>query len=344
LDDNSQISDFITVDLDLDYATDAMYFGTVANTASGLGGKLARLVLSDPDTNTLPTAPPTWEQYSTLFDAGQPITTAPTIAMDWKKRTWVFFGTGRFTSAEDVADESQQSFYGIKEPWEDTDSSGRVDINVDIDNDSDLDNEMTWEEVSSSCLLDVSNVMVFETGTIKNYDSVADTFSAVTDLEGNTLSSFFLLEQEMEEDPDPATSPCIYPSGWKLDFPEARERNLGQGALLGDVLTFTTYAPDPNACQEEGDSYLYATFYKTGTAFNTAVIDTGAEHEVDGETMTEVLRKQSLGKGLAVSPAMHTGKEKGSKAFVQTSTGAILVIEQTNPGAVKSGRAYWMEY
>jgi type IV pilus assembly protein PilY1 len=55
------------------------------------------------------------------------------------------------------------------------------------------------------------------------------------------------------------------------------------------------------------------------------------------------LRKQSLGKGLAISPAMHTGKEKGSKAFVQTSTGAILVIEQQNPGAVKSGKTYWME-
>jgi len=34
---------------------------------------------------------------------------------------------------------------------------------------------------------------------------------------------------------------------------------------------------------------------------------------------------------------------QGTKAFVQTSTGAILVIEQANPGAVKSGRTYWME-
>ena len=347
LGDNSQISDFITVDLDLDYATDAMYFGTVAHTGSGLGGKMARLVLSDPDTNIVPTSPATWEQYSTLFDAGQPITTAPTIAMDWKKRTWVFFGTGRFAKNVDITDASQQTYYGIKEPWETIGSDNyRVDINEDADGDGvdDLENEMTWEDVSSSCLLDVSNVMVFETGTIKNYDSVADTFSAVTDLEGNTLGSFYLLEQEMEEDPDPATSPCIYPSGWKLDFSETRERNLGQAALLGDVLTFTTYAPNPSACQNEGDSWLYATFYKTGTSFPSSVIGTGAEQEVDGEDMTEVLRKQSLGKGLAVSPAMHTGKEKGSKAFVQTSTGAILVIEQTNPGAVRSGRAYWLEY
>ena len=73
---------------------------------------------------------------------------------------------------------------------------------------------MTWGEVSSSCLLDVSDVVVFQTGTIKNYDSVALSYSEVTDLQGNTLSSFSDLEAEMEEDPDPSTSPCIYPSGW----------------------------------------------------------------------------------------------------------------------------------
>jgi type IV pilus assembly protein PilY1 len=352
-DDNSQIGDFITVDLDLDYATDAMYFGTVAHTDTGLSGKLRRFVLSDPENSIVPTSPSSWDTDSVLINVGQPISTAPTIAMDWKKRTWVFFGTGRFANQDDIADASQQSFYGIKEPWQDTTGyeNNRVDINEDVDGDGvdDLENEMTWEEVSAAYLMDVSDVMVFENGTIKNYNSVTDTFSAVTDLENNTLGSFFSLEQEMEEDPhpadnDPAPSTDIFPNGWKLHFSETRERNLGQAALLGDVLTFTTYAPDPNACQNEGDSYLYATFYKTGTAFSSSVIGYGTEVDPGDSTKKEVLRKQSLGKGLAVSPAMHTGREKGSKAFVQTSTGAILVIEQQNPGAVKSGRTYWMEY
>ncbi|MGD8504421.1 MAG: hypothetical protein PVH49_12485, partial [Syntrophobacterales bacterium] len=93
----------------------------------------------------------------------------------------------------------------------------------------------------------------------------------------------------------------------------------------------------------EGYSYLYATNYKTGTAFSSSVIGLGNDVVVEGETTQEVFRQQSLGRGLAVSPALHTGREKGSKAFVQTSTGAILVIEQQNPGAVKSGKAYWKE-
>jgi len=278
------------------------------------------------------------------------VSTAPTIAMDWKKRTWVFFGTGRFASQQDIADDSQQSYYGIKEPWEDTSGheNNMVDINADADGDgtSDLENEMTWEEVSLSYLLDVSNVIVFESRNIKNYNGVS--FTDVRDLENNVLDTFDALELEMEKDPypgnnDPAPSSDIFPNGWKLNFSEVRERNLGQAALLGDILTFTTYAPDPNACQNEGDSYLYATYYKTGTAFSSSVIGFGAGVDPTDSTSKEVLRKQSLGKGLAVSPAMHTGKEKGSKAFVQTSTGAILVIEQQNPGAVKSGKTYWME-
>jgi type IV pilus assembly protein PilY1 len=104
-----------------------------------------------------------------------------------------------------------------------------------------------------------------------------------------------------------------------------------------------TAGNDPNACQNEGDSYFYATYYKTGTAFSRSVIGLGAETDPGDGSSKDVLRKQSLGKGLAVSPAMHTGREEGTKAFIQTSTGAILVIEQANPGAVKSGRTYWME-
>jgi type IV pilus assembly protein PilY1 len=343
-DDNSQIGDFITVDLDLNYATDAMYFGTTSYTVPDndivLGGKLRRLVLSDPDTGILPTSPETWDTDSVLIDAGQPITTAPTIAMDWKKRTWVFFGTGRFAKQADITDASQQSYYGIKEPWETIGSDNyRVDINEDADGDGvdDLENEMTWAEVFSTDLLDVSSVLVFENGNIKDYNDGV-TFLPVTDLASpaNNIDTFFALENYMETDP--------VPRGWKLDFSETRERNLGQAALLGDVLTFTTYAPNPSACQNEGDSWLYAIYYKTGTSFPSSVIGLGTNTDPDDGTMQETLRKKSLGKGLAVSPAMHVGREKGSKAFVQTSTGAILVIEQANPGAVKSGKSYWMEY
>jgi type IV pilus assembly protein PilY1 len=57
----------------------------------------------------------------------------------------------------------------------------------------------------------------------------------------------------------------------------------------------------------------------------------------------EIKKTVSLGQGLAVTPNIHVGSEEGSKAFVQTSTGAIEVIEQINPGQTKSGVTSWQE-
>jgi len=52
-----------------------------------------------------------------------------------------------------------------------------------------------------------------------------------------------------------------------------------------------------------------------------------------------------LGRGLATTPDLHVGKEEGSKAFVQTSTGTIVEIPQPNLplGNMKTGRSSWIE-
>jgi type IV pilus assembly protein PilY1 len=52
-----------------------------------------------------------------------------------------------------------------------------------------------------------------------------------------------------------------------------------------------------------------------------------------------------LGLGLSATPNIHVGQEKGSKAFAQTSTGAILEIDQpTMPlKNSKTGRVAWEE-
>jgi type IV pilus assembly protein PilY1 len=329
---NSFISDIISVDFDLDFTTDALYFGTTSGSPASWGGKMRRIVLSDPENSILPGTPGSWDKYSILFDAGRPITAAPALAMDRKKQPWIFFGTGRFVNRDDVNDTSQQTYYGIKEPWQDLPdafsvTNGMVDINVDVDGDSTVDNEMTWAEISAADLLDVSDIVVYESGNILYSDD-----STVVDLNSNNLDTFSALETYMDQQPTPR--------GWKLHFGTSKERNLGQAALLGDILSFTSYVPNAQTCQYEGDSYLYAVHYKTGTALSSSVIGFGATHATEGK---EVSRKKGLGKGLAITPNIHTGREKGSKAYIQTSTGAIVIIGEENPGATKTGKTFWME-
>ncbi len=297
-DNNSYVSDLISVDFDLDYKTDAVYFGTVSGSHPTWGGKLRRIKIND-DLNT-----GNWDGNSTLIDAGKPITAHPALAQDRIGRMWVYFGTGRFINQDDIGTTQQQTYYGIKEPWSDTNSNGKMDPG-----------EMTWAGVSSGTLLDVSNAKVFEHG------------DNVTGVAGAANFSELLSAVDGK-------------SGWNLDFSISGERNIGGAALIGDILLFTTYVPDSDPCEFEGNSYLYALYYTTGTAYHKPVIGLGSEVNNNNQL---VLKKLDLGKGLTISPNIHTGKEAGSKAYIQSGTGAISAIEMINPGITKSGKGAWLE-
>ncbi len=298
LDANGFISPPVAVDYDLDFNTDAVYFGMVTGSEGSWGGKLRRIVIND-ELN-----PSDWDGDSVLLDLtpnppglsnGQPITAPPSVAIDADENRWIFFGTGRFFVRADADNSDQQSYYGLKEP------SGT--------------GGWTWSAIMRDDLLNVSNAEVYEDGTtVRNVLHVSN---------WNDLSS------ELEDQ-----------SGWYMDFAESKERNLGQATLLGDILTFTTYIPSLDPCEFEGQTNLYASYYKTGTAYFEAIIGLGT---IEYNGQKEVLRKTSLGKGLSITPNIHTGREEGSKAYVQTSTGAIEVTEQANPGMTKSGRLSWQQ-
>jgi len=244
------------------------------------------------------------------------------------KLTWVFFGTGRYLTTADASYTSQQTFYGVKEPWTDRPSAGTVGL-VDIDY-----NEMTWATVSAANLLDVSNVITYLGGTLKCEGSPPIDCANISDLNGNGKDDFNDLQATL------ATK-----SGWLLNFPTTGEREVGQAALLGGLLTFTSYIPNSNVCGDEGLGTVWALYYETGTPYPYwASMDFGPRSITEGGlTKPELNKTNSLGKGLATTPNIHTGRETGSKAYVQTSTGSIVVIQTSNPGDTKSGKAFWLE-
>ena len=284
-DPNSFISDPVAVDFNLDYKTNALYFGTVSGSASSWGGQLRRILIKD-DPN-----PENWIGDSVLLNTNQPITAAPSVAIDRDGQIWIYFGTGRFANRNDSNDLTQQSFYGIKE-----DVSG-------------------YRLVHRNDLLDVSTAAVFNTGK-------------VTGLEGDDIDTFNGL----------VTSDSLE-NGWLMDFPHPGERNVGQAAVLGDLVSFTTYVPNNDLCLYEGASYLYALYSLTGTSFPGGVFETGP----DGIEEVEMIRAISLGQGLAITPNIHVGRTEGSKAFIQISSGGIPTFQLFNPGITKTGRAGWRE-
>ncbi len=304
LDEKSFISDPVAVDYDKDFNVDAVYFGTVSGSEGEWGGKLRRLITADsPD-------PASWLADSILLDAGKPITAAPTIALDKKGNRWIYFGTGRFLVRNDAENSDEQCFYGVKEPIV-----------------GDDDGTPSWQEVAENSLLDVTSAEVRRDRTVHNLDDI-------------DITDWSSLIKKMDEK-----------TGWKYRFAvesgKPSERNLGQAALLGRLLTFTTYTPSEDLCAMEGESTLYALYYKTGTSYFRTVLRENPDEESGGgesgeEDGDEVIQHSvSLGQGLTITPALHTGRQEGSKAFVQTSTGGIKTIQQENPGVTKSGKHTW---
>ena len=188
----------------------------------------------------------------------------------------------------------------------------------------DIHGNLTYGTVSKSNLLDVSDVEVYRGGHVEGISGI---------------STFTGLVQEIENNWD----------GWRIDFPRTGERNLGQAAVLGGIVAFTTFVPSDDPCSYEGQSYLYALYYKTGTAYQASVIgvDLGTTDD-NGNPL--VLKSTELGKGLAITPNLHVGgrssrhgEDKEARKFVQTSTGAIKDIEEQEALKIKSGIVSWEE-
>jgi type IV pilus assembly protein PilY1 len=312
--DNSFFSDFIAIDYDLSFQTDVLYFGSVYDAVSGdhglHKGAMHRLVIKDdPD-------PAHW-RLNMFYDVQSPVTAAPSVASDGY-RAWVYFGTGRLFSAKEdkaiLSTSPPTQFLGLKERY---DSDGDLDLTLP----------------NGGLLFNATDVWVADgTGALSPTPLGAENFhtAATADLAATTFAALNLEMSEQSGDVD------VY-HGWKIELADG-ERVIGQPAILGDIVTFTSFIPSNDPCVPDGDSYLWVPYFRTGTAYFRSVI--GLRNNAG---TPEVLRRTGLGKGLATTPNIHTGEGEGSKAFVQSSSGAIIGIEQVNPGVVKSGMRSWRE-
>ena len=314
---NSFISDPITVDFDLDYNADVIYYGTVSGSAisagntNGWSGKMRRIVPAGNNN------PGDWQADNVLFDANQPVTAAPTAGVDSKKRNWVFFGTGRYFTPTDGLDTSTQSYYGIKEP-----------LIVPADGGSPNTANRSYAQVDNASLVNVTNYRVFgDKNRSVEMDGVHSNW-------GNLMNRMSASE------------------GWRiefLDFANANdstrtvqqgERNLGQATLLGGLLTFTTFVPSDDICKAGGESFIWGRYFETGTDYYKPILYQRTVTYLGTQTPLNDSRR-SLGAGLATTASLHVGASDGSTALIQTSTGDILRFEQNTPFLPKSGKSYW---
>jgi type IV pilus assembly protein PilY1 len=252
---------------------------------------------------------------STLIDLGstKPITAAPSVGADDNGRLWVYFGTGKLLVDADQTNTDVQSLVGVKEPYDFATST------------------LTNATVSSANLLNTSNYTMFYGGYV--------------DTDQDFLNGYETTFAQVETDIEQGVSDTQY-DGWISNM-TAAERVVTKPTILGGLVTFSTYLPDvADICQHEGDSYLNALYYKTGTAYWNDVlgVDNSTTIDVSGVTKPKINWRVKIGYGVASAPSLHVGKRTGAKVIIQTSTGEIVELDESNlPEAYKSRPLHWLQ-
>jgi type IV pilus assembly protein PilY1 len=305
----------VSVDLSLDYSVNVSYIGeTHASGPNTYGGGLYRLqapatvgTANDEPVLLYDVDPDHWV-LSQMFDAPSAVTAAPAAAVgtvDSGYSLWLYFGTGRYMSAQDKTDTTtEQYLFGVKDPY----------YNSLLDT-TDRDTLLSSEPFTKDYLFETTDVKVYTDGTVTGTGTpeVAATFDEL-----KVMQNFG----------------STYEVGWYKAL-DSSERIVSKPSVLGGILLAPSFVPNEDVCGFGGDSYLHALYFETGTAYVKSVVGVEADDRVKD--------KIKLGVGISSSLGIHVGRKSGAKGFVQQSTGTINQIDLTPAFSVKSGFVNWRE-
>jgi type IV pilus assembly protein PilY1 len=359
-----------SIDMGLNYNVDAFYIGQtydsstnatpswkgtlykvripwIANSSPGYG------IIDNTQANPgkYDSDPTSWRLVR-LFNSPRPITAAPALSLDQFLNTWIYFGTGRYFNLGLGGDKSStetEYLYGIKDPFFNREHQ------LDSPPADYIFNDNYYHNPSSALTLAPANLFNADPYSVLNNGTVLTGAPGTYTVWGN----FDLLKRT-----------AWTKDGWQRTLPSSTsaERSLTKPAVIGGVSLFTTFTPEGDVCSFGGNSYLYALYYETGTAYKqsvfkkvtqttvTEIVDgvsvevtknvyTGATDTVtvDGETQEKVVDKTDLGSGTTSSVGIHVGSQSGGEAtgYVQQGTGNVIDFGFKPAFNIRSGIRSW---
>jgi Tfp pilus tip-associated adhesin PilY1 len=163
------------------------------------------------------------------LSADQAFVAAPLPFIDGDNRRWLFFGSGRLFSREDLSSSVQQSFYGVKE------------LGLSYEN-------LSNNTYALSSLIDTTDIRVHDTTDVRN-----------ATIDGSTITAFDELEEVMK-------TKNGWRFNFDYDGSSASQRNLYQATPFVSTILFPVYTPPNGGSCEIGSSDIYQLYTKTGTA------------------------------------------------------------------------------
>jgi type IV pilus assembly protein PilY1 len=127
--------------------------------------------------------------------------------------------------------------------------------------------------------------------------------------------------------------------GWYLSLVTSGERVLNRPSVLGGLVMFPSFIPDPDICNYGGSGKFYALYYETGTAYYKELLGTEAYGDEE-----KSLKFKDLGQGVTSEVGLHVGKKSTCTGFIQQSTGAVEQVEVAPAFSIRSGIIGWQQY
>jgi len=301
----SFLGNIAALDRNFDYRHDVAYFGRTLHDGSlPWRGKMYRLTTSG--CTNAPCSTSTWgvanggnrsatEIIDTFYDynAGGgttvemgPVTTAPSVTIDDANKVWVFFGTGRYLGNSDKTDTAQQYLFGIKDKVM---NSGCTQTNT------------------TNCLINGTSATLVNTTNAVVCVVCAPGTNQMTDPNNPTLTDVTTGANSM-------VGLVQSKDGWYVKLVTAAgtsaERSVSSPVVIAGAVFFPTLVPTNDFCSSTGTSYLYALYYKTGSAYSSPIIGT-----TTAGANTNSTTRITMGEGVASQVAIHiagTGTSNGS--------------------------------
>ncbi|MEJ2723282.1 MAG: hypothetical protein P8175_01305, partial [Deltaproteobacteria bacterium] len=325
---NAFLNSPVTIDVNMNFNVDAVYFGESYLQGGTWKGKLYKVTIPLADSsglyddsdvanysdNPLDGANP-W-LFSALFNATRPITTSVALSRDGLGNLWIYGGTGRYMSDEDKIDTDTQYLFGLKDPFYNKQHSPTGYYGDDY-----------YHSYSSALELSMSDMLDADIYAVTTSGDVYDTGT------GNSVGYYTDL-----------VALARTTNGWFRSLTTPKERVLQKPSILGGIVFFPSFVPNEDICSCGGESYLYGLYFETGTAWYEPVFKDGTTTmTLNGQTYTVATDSVYLGSGKASSLGIHVGLGEDATGFVQQSTGNVL-DELLNPALnVKSGLRSWQE-
>ena len=243
---------------------------------------------------------------SELTDHQAPVTAKAGFAYAGDGDIWLYFGTGKYTDQIDKFTTYQQYFMGLFDENAATATaytkSDLVEFTTDIISAYAVDEDGNKVDLTGDGSVDADDLNQYRT------------LSCTSPINGvcNPTNASWILK-------------LAVPSG------TGSERVISQPLVVGGIVFFTTFVPDGDVCQGNGDTWLFAVDYETGDFVTNEVFDINNNDEFDsGDTKVVDTsgNEQKIG-GVYIG----TGKPSGELVIYND----ILYVGTTNepPKAIK---------